>query len=226
MRIRHLLLPVAGGCALLALAACRKHGPVVPPEPGPTERLLVVDGLVVTFGDLQPYADFLARYRSDAGRRTLLSAVLDDYMLPLLLARRAFPEERRQQLEKAQGLCSVAGNAIELEQYGKDLGLPKSVTVGRVEVPTAMFLFDEMKKGSVSPPIELPWGYVVCAALDLHRASVAVDDVCDAFMVGFTTHDRANWDAWLAGERQRVARKLTWVHPAYRELLPHWLKAP
>jgi len=225
MRTRLLLLPVLG-CVLLAWAACRKHAPVVPPEPGPAQRLLVVDGIVITFGDLQPYADFLARYRADAGRRTRLAKVLDDHVLPLFLARRAFPEERQQQLDKAKGLCSVAGNVLELEQYGKELGIRKSVTPGRVEIPTAMFLFDELTTGKVSEPIELPWGYLVCAAFDLRRASVAVDDVCDSFMVGFTTHDRASWDTWLAGERQRIARKLTWVHPEYRDLLPHWLKAP
>ena len=226
MRVVQLSLPAAL-CACLAVAGCRRHAPVKPAEPGPEQRLLVVDGITITFGDLQPYADFLDRYWADAGRRTKLAKVLDDYVLPLRLAQRAFPAERQEQLDKAKGLRSVAGNSIELEQAAKDLGVPrKSVSPGRVEIPTAMFLFDELRTNSVSEPIELPWGYRVCTAFELHHASVAVDDMAEALMIGFPTHDRAAWDAWLAGERQRIARKVTWVHSDYRDILPPWLKTP
>jgi hypothetical protein len=226
MRLLPLSLPAAL-CAVVAVAGCRKHAPVKPAEPGPEQRLLVLDGITITFGDLQPYADFLDRYWADAGRRTKLAKVLDDYVLPLRLAQRAFPTERKEQLDKANGLRSVAGNSIELEQAAKELGVQtKQVTPGRVEIPTAMFLFDELRTNSVSDPIELPWGYRVCTAFALHRASVAVDDMADALMIGFATHDRTAWDTWLAAERQRIARKVTWVHPEYRDILPPWLKTP
>ena len=218
MRVRVPLLSLAMGC-LLALAVCKRG-----PSP---DLLLSVDGIDVTFGDLKPYTEFLGRYWVNQGKQVLMCKVLSDHVLPLLMARRAFPKERAKQLELAKGLCAVAGNAIELQQQAGKLGMTKHVTPGRVEIPTAMFLFDDLRAGSVSEPIELPHGYLVCAALTPpKRAAVAVDDEVEIYQVGFLTQDRAGWDEWLFAAQKAIADKVTYVHPDYRDALPPWLKAP
>lgn len=223
--MRALSLPVAL-CLLTVLAGCRKQV-ALPPEPAPGDRLLTVDGIDVTFGELQPYSDFLGRYWADSGRRARIGKIVDDLILPLRLAQRALARERQQLLERARALSAVAGNAIELEQHGKALGVRKNVTPGRVDIPTAMFLFDEARIGSVSPPIEVPQGFLVCAAFQVDHAAVAVDDIADAFIVGFTTaRDQVSWIEWLGEQQRAITDKVTYVHSDYRDVLPHWLKAP
>lgn len=234
------LVPALAVCAALA-GACSKAEPgdqggangagkgAAAPEsatPPPGERLLVVDGVTVTFGDLAQGLELFDRLDPNASRRGKIARILEEYVLPLEFARREFAAERAEQLEKAKALCAVAGNAVELQQAARLAGSEKAVSARQVEIPIAAFLFDPALTGAVSPPIELPQGYVVAAALDLQQSLVVAHDRCVAFQVGFTTHDAQGYAAWLRDLRRRLADKATWVHPDYRLAMPQWLRLP
>lgn len=218
---------------LVALAAaCRQRAPDPKPEPTPaaplaTDPLLVVDGITVTFGDVEEAVAFFDRLDPSPSRRTKMQRVLEEFTLPLLFARREFAAERQTQLAAAQALCSVVGNAVELQQRST-LGTSRHATVTPrdVEIPIALFLFDPMHTGAVSPPLEVPQGFVVAGALDLQQSVVVPQDRCEAIQVGFLTHDAAAYARWLGELQQRLGDKATYVHPDYRAAMPQWLRLP
>ncbi len=192
------------------------------------DRLLVVDGITITLAEVQPYLTFLDSFLPEGGRKAKLLRVLDEHVLPLRLAQRAFPEQRRAALQRAADLCAVAGNAAELDAQSRLLPdrTRRNVTRLHPRLPVAMFLFDPLRVGSVSPPLEVPSGYVVAAAFDLQESALVLDDLADTLQVGFMTHDPTAWAAWLLAERQRVGAAVTHVHPDYREAMPEWLQLP
>lgn len=212
------------GALALLLAACGDK------TPAPESRLLVVDGIEIGLTEVEPYIGFLTGFMPNAGRKTCVQLVLDQYLLPLRLAQRAFPTQRAEQRERAQALRSVATNVEELEQRAASLP-PNMKDVRNLRrthalLPVAIFLFDEMLQGSVSPPIEVPSGYFVVGCLEMHESASKLDDHCKALQVGFVTHAAKEWQEWLDAEHARVADKVTFVHPDYREALPTWLKPP
>lgn len=208
--------------ALLACGGCGEEAPAA------TDRLLVVDGLEISLAEVEPYVAFLDSFLPEGGRKAKILRILDEHVLPLRLAQRAFPEQRQQQLTRARGLCEVATNAVELDDQSRLLQERTRRNVSRLQprLPVAMFLFEPLRTGSVSPPLEVPSGYVVAAAFDLFESALMIDDYVDALQVGFMTHDAENWGVWLAKEKQRVATLVTYVHPDYREAMPPWLQLP
>jgi len=212
------------GALALLLAACGGNAPA------PESRLLAVDGIEIALSEVEPYIEFLSSFMPNAGRKTSVQLVLDQYLLPLRLAQRAFPALRAEQRARAEALCSVATNVVELEQCAE--GLPphmkdvRAVRRPHAQLPVAIFLFDQMLQGSVSPPIEVPTGYFVVGCLEMHESQAVLEDYCKALQIGFVTHSRADWEKWIEAEHARVADKVTFVHPDYRDALPTWLKPP
>lgn len=222
---------------LLLLPACgedpgaRDAVPAKDPtlRPAPTDRLLEVDGLVVSFGDLEPFVAYLDALYPRSSYKSKLRMVLDAHWLPVLLARRAFPE-RREELERQAGnLADVADNVHDLQARGAVLGGRRSerpLARTDVELPVAAWLFDPARIGQVSGALEVPQGFKVVAAYDSIQSDLAVDDRVDAFQVPFFTHDMKTFVDWLDVEKERVANKVTHVHPEFTDVLPRWLKAP
>ena len=212
------------GALALLLAACGGNAPA------PESRLLVVDGIEIGIAEVEPYIEFLASFMPNAGRKTRVQMVLDQYLLPLRLAQRAFPKQRAEQREHAEALRSVATNVEELKQRAEllppHLKDVRNLRRTHAQLPVALFLFDPMLEGSVSQPIEVPSGYFVVGCLGRHETQSALDDYCSALQIGFVTHSATEWQQWIEGEHARVADKVTFVHPDYREALPTWLKPP
>ncbi|MBL9077326.1 MAG: hypothetical protein JNL08_07480 [Planctomycetes bacterium] len=213
-------LPLA---AALGLAACSDR----PPAPA-DDRLLVVDGITITLAEVEPYVAFLDAAVPEAGRKTKIRRIVDEHLLPLRLAQRAFAARRAELREQAAALCGIATNSSELERVAPMQGDRTRRNLSRMQprLPVAMFLFDPLLTGAVSPPIEVPNGWVVATAFDLHEGALMLDDYVDALQIGFLTHDAEGWGQWLLAERARVAGTVTWVHPDYREAMPDWLHLP
>ncbi len=196
--------------------------------PAAEPRLLVVDGIEITLADVEPYVRFLDSFLPEGGHKTKVQRVLDEYILPLRFAQRAFPAQRHEQFVHAQALCSVATNTDELEERSKLIQDRKHSNLTRLhaQLPVAVFLFDPLLHRSVSPPIEVPTGWFVAGCVEMHESALAVDDYCEALQVGFVTHTAGEWHTWLLSEQTRVADRVTFVHPDYREAMPAWLKLP
>jgi hypothetical protein len=220
------------GTALLWLVPlCGCDEPAVPAAPDrmptATTRLIEVDGLSITFGDVAAEMAYLDSLAPEWSLRAKIRRVLGEFTLPLFLARREFQKERAEQLGKAANMAAASGNAAELLANAR-LHVHRHEHVGRrdVEIPISMFLFAEEKAGSVSQPIELPQGFVVAGALDLKSSAAVLDDVCEAVQVAFYTHAPQAWFAWLEAMRERIAQRVTFVHPDFRDAMPIWLKLP
>lgn len=212
----------------VALAAVLAAGGCGDEPKAATDLLLVVDGLEFTRADVAPYTAFLQGFVPESGEKSKVRLVLEEYLLPLRLAQRAFPEQRQRALAQARGLCEVATNAVELDAQSHLLDQRQrgNMSRRRPQLPVAMFLFDPLAVGSVSLPIEVPVGYVVAAAFDLHESALMVDDYVESLQVPFVTHDAESWGAWLKSEKQRVSTLVSYVHPDFREAMPSWLQLP
>ncbi len=212
---------------LLALASCGGSQPQAPKQPAPTDVLLRLDGLEITFGEVEPYVKFLDEAMPEGGRLTKVQKVLQDFAVPLALARRAFPEQRAAMRERAAMLRSVATNVAELEQQAAQQTMSrKLVARGQVDLPVAAFLFDPLQTRGVSDVLEVPRGFVVAAAHEIREGSTTVYDLVDAVLVGFATHTPIEFETWKQLEQERVAAKATYIHPDYRDAMPTWLRLP
>ncbi|MCA8973889.1 MAG: hypothetical protein KDC98_04170 [Planctomycetes bacterium] len=212
--------------AVLLATACAKQGPTTPKSPAPDDILLTIDGIDIRFGEVQPILEFLASSHPEAGRKTVMQMVLEKQIVPVRLAQRAFGEARRHALQEATDLRSIATNALELDAQNVKAKQRKIYARSQVPLPAAMFLFDPLQTGGVSAPLEVPRGYVVTAAHDYVQRPLAGEDLVEATLVGFFTHGDQEWGAWLAAEQDRIADKITYVHPLYVEALPGWCKHP
>ena len=222
-------LPYIAATLWLALAgaACGDPPAKTKAPPAASDVLLRIDGLEITFGEIAPYVKFLEETMPEAGHKTKVQKVLQDFCVPLRLAQRAFAAERRAMRERAANLRSVATNVLELEQQGAQQVIKRrEVTRGQVDLPIAVFLFDPLNTGGTSDVIEVPRGYVVAAAHELKEAPGAVFDTVDAVQVGFFTQTPGDWETWKQLEQERVADKATYIHPDYREAMPTWVKLP
>jgi hypothetical protein len=223
-------LAAATLAALAAVPACSKCSTEPTPKPAattpkPTDPLLVLDGITITFGDVQSGVDYFDTLQTEVSRRTKMQRVLEEFTLPLLFARREYASQRAQMLERAKAFASVAGNSFEVEERGKDRnGERRTVTPRDVEIPIAQFLFDQSHIGARSEPIELPQGYVVVASFNIDQGGIATADRCDAVQVPFYTHTRAEYREWLRQLQDSLPKKLTYFHPDYRDALPPWLQ--
>lgn len=210
------------GAAGLGFATC---GGAPPKE----ERLLVLDGIEIRLADVEPYVAFLDSFVPEGGRKTKIQRVLEDHLIPLRLAQRNFGEQRRALHEQALSLCSVATNVYELEQQTTNRREKRRSEMTRTHafLPVAMYAFDQLRVGSVSPPLEIPEGWVVVGVHDLKESPAGLlSDAVDALQVGFTTHTPDVWREWYSNEKTRLADKATFVHPDYVHAMPPWIRIP
>lgn len=196
--------------------------------PTDENRLIVIDGIEICFDELQPYSDFLDRFRPELGKKTKYIWAMREHILPLKVAQRAFAKERTEQLALAQGLCSVATNIIELAERSSLIQQKRrsNLTRSNSQLPVAMFLFDQTRVGSVSPPLEVPQGYFVVSSYNMSESPLVMADFVDALQVGFVTHTSKEWHDWWESQQQVIGDKVTFVHPDYRDDFPKWVKIP
>jgi len=216
---------LALGLSALLLAGCE---PAAAPTGRDDPRLIEVDGIAVTFDELQPYYDWLTAYRPGLGVRTKYVWAMREHVLPLKLAEREFAAQRAEKLELAEGLCAVATNIRELEQR-TELVTDKArsnLTRQSAVLPVAMFLFDELTLNAVSPPIPLPYGFFVVSAYERHDSQLVMADYVDALQVGFITHTALEWQKYWTAKRAEIGARVTFVHPDYRDDMPDWIQVP
>lgn len=215
-----------GAIALAAVLSQACSDPAIDPRKDP--RLLVIDGIEITFEELQPYFKFLSDSWPEAGEKTKYIRALREHLLPLKVGQRNFPKERAEQLELAKGLCSVATNVYELEQQSQliEHKTRSNLTAQSAMLPVAMFAFEPTNTNAVSPPIELAQGYFVVGTFELHQSPLKIADYVDALQVGFVTHTSRAWRTWYENEQLTMGKKVTFVHPDYRDSLPEWMEIP
>lgn len=214
-------LPVALVVAA-AVAACGREAPA-------ETRLLVLDGIEITLADVEPYVAFYDSFLPEGGRKSKILRALDDHLIPLRLAQRAFPAERERLRAQAEALCSVATNAYELEQQSQQVKDKRrsNLTRSTALLPVAMHVFDPARVGAVSPPIELPHGWFVVGVFDLQPSpGLVLADYVDALQVGFVTHASPLFMSWYLEQQQLLADKATFVHPDFEHAMPPWLRVP
>lgn len=204
------------------LGACSK--------PAPAEnRLLVLDGITFTLDDVAPYVAYYDAFLPEGGRKSKVLRALEDQLIPLRLAQRAFAAERAELKKQAEALATVATNALELEQQSQNVRDKRrsNLTRGTALLPVGMWAFDATRVGAVSQPLELPHGWIVVGLFDLRESpGLVMDDYVDALQVGFVTHPRIAFQEWCLAEQQRIADKATFVHPDYEHAMPPWLRVP
>jgi hypothetical protein len=185
--------------------------------------------IVVRTEDVEPLLAYLDELDPTMGHKYRFRELLDQHVLPLMLARDAFPAERAQALAEAEALRSVAGNSLELQRKGTLAGGEAPETPfarNDVPMPVADFAFREENLGAVSAPIETADGYVLVAPLDLERGLTPVADRARLFVVRYRTHDPEAFDRWLGPAKAALADRLDVVAPAYRDALPRWIRVP
>lgn len=217
----------ASCAALLALALGACGGAATDPDRD-DPRLIELDGITITFEELQPYYDWLTEFRPGVGVRTKYMWAMREYVLPLKLAQREFAAERAEQRALAEGLCSVATNIAELEERSKLIThkTRSNLTRQQALLPVGMFLFDELTLNAVSQPLELPHGVFVVSAYERHDDALVMGDYVDALQVGFLTHTSQEWQEYWAGKRAEIGAKVAFIHPDYRDDMPDWIQPP
>ena len=213
--------------AAAALAATLVAGSCREPAPPPETRLLVLDGIEITLAEVEPYVAFFDSYLPEIGRKTKVRRVLDEHLLPLRIAQRAFPEQRRLARERAVALREVATNVLELEQQSSQMRERQrsDLTRNAALLPVAMFAFDPLQVGGVSEPLEVPHGFLLVGVHDLHESpALQVHDYVDVLQVGFLSHRDHEWRDFFDAEKARLADKATFVHPDYVHAMPAWLR--
>ncbi len=222
-RVRILTLLVAtvavGG---VVLTAC---GDDTPPE----TRLFVLDGVEFRLDDVAPYVAFLDSFLPEGGRKTKIMRVLEEHLIPLRLAQRAFPTERREQQEAAMALRSIASNVQELTAHAAMVKNQMKNHISRTSalLPVAIWAFEPLHMGAVSDPIEVPYGWLVVGCHEITESpGLAMDDYVDAHQVGFVTHTAGDWFKWYEAQKPLLANKATFFHPDYVTAIPQWIQPP
>ena len=218
--------PRAAAMLALALAAC--DGGAEKKAAADDARLIEIDGVAITFEELQPYFDWLTEFRPGLGERTKYTWAMREHVLPLKIAQREFADERARQRALAEGLCSVATNIKELEQHAALITDKRRSDLTRqsAALPVAMFLFEDLTLNAVSQPIELPHGFFVVGAYDRHEGPLVMADYVDALQVGFITHTALDWHKYWSRKRQEIGSKVTFLHPDYQDDMPDWIQRP
>ncbi len=219
LRIACCLLP-AGLAAFGLVVACS--------EPPPETRLLVLDGIEIKLADAMPFVEYMDTYAPDIGRKTKLMNVLERYLIPVALARRQFGAQRAEKLQQAEAMCAVATNVVELETKSELIAekVKRDESRATMSPPEAIFLFDPLRTGEVSRPIEVPQGWYVAGAFDLKPRSLAMDDIVSSLRVGFVTHTAKQWYDYYEEQKRLLATKATFVHPDWVTAMPEWIQPP
>ncbi|MCR9247747.1 MAG: hypothetical protein NXI31_22190 [bacterium] len=211
----------------LAIWGCSESNPPVPPAAG-ASQLVSIDGIDITFADVDPLLEYLRSTNPDAGHKTMVRLILETHLIPLALAERSFAKERAVLLEQAKGVRQIASNVYELEQARGNVEVQERRAYTRLQpdLPVAAFLFNRLNEGGVSQPIPVPRGFVLAGTHEYTEVPVAGEDMVEATQVGFFTHKVVEWQDWLAAEQTRIADQCTYVHPEFRDALPTWCKPP
>lgn len=183
--------------------------------------------IVVRNEDVEPMLAYLDALDPTMGRKYRFRELLDQHVLPLLLARDAFPTERAKALADASALRSVADNSLELQRKGALAGGEAPETPfarNDLPLPVADFAFRPENLGAVSPPIETADGYVLVAPLDFEPGLTPVADRARLFVIRYRTHEPEAFDRWLGPAKAALADRLDDVAPAYRDALPRWVR--
>jgi hypothetical protein len=220
--------PDAAALAALLLTACGGATAPAPAPIGSHDVLLTIGGIDIRYGEVEPALAQLREVYPEAGRQTAVQKILDEYLVDVRLAERAFPEQRAQARQLAQDLCDVATNAGELDRATQNVPTSERGRYARntPKLPVAVFLFDRLTTGAVSGPIAVPRGYIVAAAHEYIAAAAAAHDLVDATQVDYFTHTIREWEAWIQQEHARLADQVTYVHPDFRDALPLWCRRP
>ncbi|MCA8947903.1 MAG: hypothetical protein KDE27_00275 [Planctomycetes bacterium] len=219
---------ILAAAVAVAFAACGERTPSAPPAATSADVILTIDGIDITLGELEPFMAWIRETRPDVGRKTLAQKVLEGHLVPLRLAERAFAAERAAQRAKAVEIRSVVQNVYELERASDALEVQDRRRYTRLQpdLSVGMFLFDRLQEGNVSDPIAVPRGFVLASTHEHVDAPVAGEDMVEATQVGFFTHKVGEFHDWIEQEQARVADKVTYVHPDYRDALPTWCQPP
>lgn len=216
-----ILAPAALG-ALLPSCSSEQASP-------PPGVILEIDGLRVTAEDIADFEDYFRELDPIMGRAYRTRELLDQTVLPLLLARRAFAEQRASEKRKAETLREMIGDGgyYELSGRGEPYGgFQPELPFGRNSLPRAVarYAFDDHHLFDVSPPIEVSQGFCLIATRRILRGTTTVEDQVEAYVVPFYTHAGQEFADWYEREKERVGHLVTYVHPDYREVLPPWVK--
>lgn len=217
------LVAVAAG----ALPSCSREEN----EPAPTAPeglVLEFDGLRIWEHEVEPLRQYIAGIDRRAGRITVLTMLLDDYLIPLKAAQRAFAEQRAAKRELAEGLARAVGNEgyMGLLQKGRAVAGEEPDTFStRIDLPLplAQWAFADDNLGQVSPVLETPQGFSIISTEQIDRGTTRRDDLAKVYQVSFHTHDPEAFSKWYSAIRTELASTVTYVHPDYRRALPPWM---
>ncbi|MDA0372670.1 MAG: hypothetical protein O2865_02690 [Planctomycetota bacterium] len=222
---------LVGLLALGALLTSCGDGAAEPAAPGLPEGVIAsfdAGRIVVRSTDVDPLLAYLEELDPTMGRKYRFRELLDQHLLPLLLARDAFPTERAYALGAARSLREVADNSLELQRKGVLVGgeAPEQPFARNdLPMPVADFAFRPENLGAVSPPIETADGYFLVAPLDLEPGLTPVADRARIFVVRYPTHAAEDFDRWLAPAKAALANRLDGVDPQFADALPRWIRA-
>lgn len=205
--------------------------PVAPPKGGvqlkPADVIVELDGVKITWGDVADQVEWLGDLAPEYSLQKRIQKVLPEYTIPVVFARREFAAQREELQRLAVTLRKGTDNVYEFEKLVQDRTyLRGPMSRGTVTVPVARFLFDETNVGGVSQPIEVPMGFVIAATFGLEQARAPMEDIADAGLLCFFTHDDRGWAEWNDRLRERVRTRVTYVHPDLRLAMPPWLVLP
>jgi hypothetical protein len=220
-----LLVGIAGIC----LFGCEED-PRLAPEP-PPGLVMEIDGLQIWAREIEPWVAYVETVDRRTGRDAAIRGILDNHLIPLKLAQRAWAEPRDELRRRAEALARVVRNGgyPELVAKGRAVaGEPLAQTTGRLDLPLPIgaWAFDEDRIGHVSPLLETPQGFSLFSTYRIERGITRTVDRVEAYQVPFYTHPPVEFAAWLVEARAAVSDKVTYVHPGYRRALPPWVKLP
>ncbi len=218
-----------GAFAVLVLAgACDR-----PPAGPAPDVVLILDGIEIRKAELTDYVRYLGTTGERLGDMLKTQTALERHLIPMKLARRAFPAERAAQRERAEAMqrsVEASGNAYpQLRSKGDLLGgeaTPGKLARHQMELAQAMWCFDEANFGLASPVLEVPQGFCLIAVKDTVQGPTRTQDGVDAYLVPFYTLSRGKFDDWYLEQKKLLADRLTYVHPEYVDALPPWITRP
>ena len=198
----------------------------------PTERnpvILVVDGMEIRRSEVAEFEPYLEDLDPTTGRTKRAKWVLEQFVLPLRLAQRAFPAERREQRKRAEALARVLGPSAGYDDLASQSQRVPGAGLGTrmrqaLELPEQRWAFADAHMEQVSPILETPRAFTILATLGKRPGPTKVFDSADIWLVQFPTHDKKAFDAWLSEVKKSIADKLTFVHEDYRQAVPYWFK--
>lgn len=225
----------AAWSALATLAVASATGCDQPPPERPGV-VVEFDGHVIRDDDVAPYRTYLESIGERLGPAYVTAAVLEQHLVPLALARKAFASERAELERQARGfqesVMAAGGADPQLRAKGAIVG-GQAAEVGRGNLDLAQaawcFTLDEHGQlahfGQSSPVIETPRGFCVLSFRDHVPGVTRAADRIDLFVVTFYTHaSYSAYKAWYQSEKLRLAGAATYVGEAYRDAIPAWLK--